>query len=247
MKKFYKNIKYEQYYDSNGYGKVEVIGRANRKLKVRFLDTGNEAWKLSYKVVSGDFIDSDELKRKSNSWTDCNKLLISNSGLEFLAFKEKGRKFKIKFSGTGYTTEVFKDNALNGKVRDPYSITFLGSGYLGEFNKSLRYWKQAKLLWSNMMKRCYDKKLVGNYVGEVTVSDRWKCFSNFLDDISSLENFDKWLSGQGGGGVKYNLDKDKILNGNKVYAKDVCMFLTEFENKSMGKLGKTLKSSGEFS
>lgn len=247
--KIYKKVVYEDKYESNNYGMVEVIDRATRKLKVRFVNTGNEYWFLSYNVVNGRIKDRKEEQRlaklRSNTWTKCNKVMESNSGLMFTAFMESPRKYKILFHNTGHTAEVYKANADKGKVSDPYEVTLYGVGRNGSYDKTKPYWKQARLLWTNMIKRCYDIKHK-SYYGKVFVDERWKTFENFLEDISELDNFDKWLSGQNKGADKYQLDKDFILEGNNVYSKNLCMFLKESENKSMGKKGKKLNSNGEF-
>ena len=248
--KYYGNVKYEKFYQSNNYGKVEVIARKAKKLKIRFLDTGNEGWFLAYNVVAGRVRDRQEeqkiVKARQNSWVSCEKEMMSNSGLKFTAFQESPKKYKIVFDRTGYTAEVYKANADQGKVSDPYEVTLYGQGRSGLYDKSKPYWKQARLLWSNMVKRCYDPNYKGGYYGKVFVDERWKTFENFLEDLSCLENFDKWLEGQNSGGVKYNLDKDFIREGNNIYSKNLCMFLTEFQNKSLGKKGKKINSNGEF-
>lgn len=139
----------------------------------------------------------------------------------------------IQFTHTGTTMTVYRDNAAKGKLKDPYKISVYGEGYLGFVDKSLPHYKQAGQLWRNMMKRCYSTKDHKGYYGRAFVDERWKCFSNFLEDLSQLNNFDKWLKGFKSG-VKYNLDKDLTLPGNKVYSKEACQFVTEYENKSEG-------------
>lgn len=170
----------------------------------------------------------------------------TNSGEEFIVIDEytkhftykttKSRKFTmwlIQYTATGYTTEVYKSNALLGKLKDPYTRSVYGVGYNG-VPKTTPYTKQAKQLWCNMMKRCYSVKDPRGYHGVATVDARWANFSTFLEDLPTLEGFDKWLLGQNGGEDKYNLDKDLKFKNNKVYSKYMCSFVTEYLNKSEG-------------
>ena len=157
----------------------------------------------------------------------------SNSGHEFIILKQEGKNCLIQFVETGYIRTANIDNIRAGKVRDFYAISVYGIGYYGEFKK-VPYWKQAKQLWSNMLKRCYCEKDYRGYFGLVTVAPDWHCFANFLNDLPKLNNFDKWLAGQNGNQSKYNLDKDLIVNGCKVYSKETCQFIIEYENKAAG-------------
>jgi hypothetical protein len=157
----------------------------------------------------------------------------SNSGNEFVILSSSGEACVIQFTKTGYVRKALLSNIKNGKVRDLYAVSVYGVGYYGEFEK-LDYWKQAKQLWQNMLKRCYCEKDTKGYFGRVTVDPRWHCFANFLEDISKLNNFHKWLQGQVSGCDKYNLDKDFIVKGCNVYSRETCSFVTESENKADG-------------
>lgn len=169
-------------------------------------------------------------------------ILSNNAGDEFEVLREykkviNKRSFTmwdIRFLSTNTILTVYKSNAEKGKTKDPYKPSFCGVGYQGEFEK-VYYWKQAKRLWSNMLKRCYDPNYEQGYYGRgFTVDKHWLCFANFLKDLPTLENFDKWLDGFNEGKGKYNLDKDLKLEGNKVYCKQFCEFVPEGINKAAG-------------
>jgi hypothetical protein len=163
---------------------------------------------------------------------------ISNSGLEFVILNQSGKQCIIQFTETGYTRTANIDNIRVGKVRDFYNKSVYGVGFYGEFEK-VYYWKQAKQLWQNMLKRCYcEKDLRGYSKWGTTVDERWQCFANFLADLPSLENFDKWLKGQKEGRDKFNLDKDFKFPGNNVYSREACCFLEDSLNKSLGAKSK---------
>lgn len=227
---------YDQFYETNCYGTIEVVDRDVQKLLVRFLDTGYETWAEAGNVLAGKV--RDRTRNRAHDWSEWDEEFTSNSGLKGKIIRKKASKCIVQFYETGYTAEVEIHNVRKGKINDPYSKSFLGIGYLGEFER-VSYWKQAKQLWSNMMKRCYNPKDYMGYFGRCFVDARWHCFANFLTDVSKLDNFDKWLSSKETG-IKYNLDKDLKVTDNKVYSKELCMFVTEYENKSAGAVNARL-------
>lgn len=168
--------------------------------------------------------------------------LVNNAGQNFEVVSEFKKKrangkgshtmWTILFEGTDTMMTVYKENALQGKVKDPYQVSVYGVGYLGFFTHSKPYWKKAKQLWRNMMKRCYCEEDSKGYYGTgVSVCKRWHDFSNFLEDVSKLDNFDKWLENT----TIYNLDKDLKIIGNKVYSRQACSFVHESLNKVSSK------------
>ena len=85
--------------------------------------------------------------------------------------------------------------------------------------------KNAKLLksyvkWNDMLRRCYSIKfhiMNPTYIG-CTVCDEWKLYSNFKKWFD-----DNYIEG-------YELDKDIIIDGNKVYSPDKCCFIPHYLN-----------------
>lgn len=68
--------------------------------------------------------------------------------------------------------------------------------------------------WKNMVSRCYNAALQARhptYIG-CTLSSEWLDFQNFAD----------WFYSQKNNGVGYDLDKDILFAGNKVYSPDTC-------------------------
>ena len=73
-------------------------------------------------------------------------------------------------------------------------------------------------LWSNMLKRCFSgeyKQKYPTYEG-VTCSKDWLSMTTFMEDVSQMKGFG--LSG-------WELDKDILQKGNKLYSKDTCCFV----------------------
>lgn len=224
--------KYEKFIESNTYGTMEILEAKPKKFLVKFIETGHEVWAEKGNVLAGKVLDPIYKKKKLMEWKPFNESYTNNAGHKLTAYAKRGNKVKVRFDNSGFKVEAYIENVKKGKINDPYEISVLGVGFLGEYEK-VSYWRQAKQLWSNVMKRCYNPKDYMGYFGEAFVEDDWKCFATFLKDLPELENFDKWLEGKTNG-KPYNLDKDLKIPGNKIYSKETCMFVTEYENKSAG-------------
>lgn len=175
-------------------------------------------------------------------------ILKNNAGYEFEVLNIFRKEYKhkpqlmatVQFLETGTTKEVYVSNLTKGKIRDEYSPSYYGVGYLGDRSKSFEYYKQGEQLWRNMLKRCYYENEPKGYFGHAFVCKRWLCLSNFLEDLPKLKNFDKWLQGGKCSHTKYNLDKD-VLGDGVWYSPHNCQFITEHENKSLGGKAKLEK------
>lgn len=220
-------------YPTNCFGDIEIVeDYMNDFCRVRFVNTGYERDARWANVTKGKVRD-DSVKYESPK-INLNEHRESNSTGPFTILWKKGKKCLVQFHETGYTTEANIDNARVGKVRDPYYPSSYGKGYYGE-PENKPYKKQALQLWRNMLKRCYSSKDPRGYYGKgVSVDSRWLCFANFLEDLPKLRNFDKWLNGYKEGQPKFNLDKDLKIEGNKVYSREACEFVSEYDNKSAG-------------
>lgn len=79
--------------------------------------------------------------------------------------------------------------------------------------------KQSKAYkaWQRMVGRCYDPKVhtrQPTYIG-CSVVDEWKTFSNFKKFYDT-----HYRDG-------YQLDKDLLVDGNKVYGPEACIFVPQ--------------------
>ena len=75
--------------------------------------------------------------------------------------------------------------------------------------------------WKNMLSRCYDPKMhkiEPSYI-KCEVCEEWKLFSNFK----------KWFDENYVEG--YQLDKDILFKGNKIYSQNTCCFVPQEVNK----------------
>lgn len=106
---------------------------------------------------------------------------------------------------------------------DLYEPSVHGVGFIGEGEYKSR--KNSKMygVWSSMIGRCYSpvtQSKQPTYIG-CTVAKEWHNFQNFAKWY--VENHPK-------GDVRYHLDKDKLVEGNKVYSPQNCCFITQGEN-----------------
>lgn len=80
--------------------------------------------------------------------------------------------------------------------------------------------------WNNMFIRCYNKKYkekTPTYEG-CEVCDEWKSFDNFL----------KWFNDpKNGYRDGYQLDKDLLVQGNKIYSPNTCCFIPQKINSML--------------
>ena len=156
------------------------------------------------------------------SYKDCvGKICKSKSSGDFKVLKYNDSKsVEIQFLKTGYETLARLDNIRNGKVKDPYSPSVFGIGTVGTkypISEGDVLTKEY-MLWYNMLRRCYSdnsKKKNPTYEG-CEVSNKFK----------SYEYFYEWCHNQIGFGVDgFELDKDLLVKGNKVYSEDSCIFI----------------------
>lgn len=104
-----------------------------------------------------------------------------------------------------------------------YAVTHLETvGYVNGKRKQKLVWEcPFYRAWKNMLARCYSTKYQERkptYAGCV-VSDKWLTFSVFKIWMMTQD----WEGNQ--------LDKDLLIEGNKVYSPDTCVFVTPTVNK----------------
>lgn len=128
---------------------------------------------------------------------------------------------KVRFKNTGSIVHTQYGHAKRGIVRDPQAPSVLGVGISGgaagyEDGKELKSYKT----WAKMIGRCYSDKIQKRqptYIG-CTVSDEWKHYVKFK--VWFDDNYEEGLV----------LDKDILVEGNKVYSESTCKLVTPYEN-----------------
>ena len=90
----------------------------------------------------------------------------------------------------------------------------------GKIKRKLVWFCPYYRVWSDMLKRCYSDKYQEKYptYKGCSVSEEWKIFSNFK----------RWMEKQD---WEYKqLDKDLLLECNKVYSEETCVFVKSIVN-----------------
>ena len=160
------------------------------------------------------------------SYKDCvGKVCKSKSSGDFEIVKYNNAKdVEVRFVNTGYEMVARLGNIKIGKVKDPYSPSVFGIGILGTKYPSAIVGRNTKEyeLWNNMLRRCYSdtsKKRNPTYIG-CEVSDNFKSYEYFYEWCNKQIGF-----GVEGNGNPFQLDKDLLIKGNKVYSEYSCVFI----------------------
>ena len=156
------------------------------------------------------------------NYKDCvGKACKSKSSGDFKIVKyNDSRNVEIQFLKTGFETVARLGDIKNGLIKDPYSPSVYGIGIVGtkypiSVNSVLT---KEYTLWVDMLKRCYSI----TYKQKHPTYEGCECSENF----KSYEYFYEWCNKQVGfGNQSWQLDKDLLTKGNKVYSEDTCIFI----------------------
>ena len=178
------------------------------------------------------------------NYKDCvGKILKSKNSGDFKIVKYKNsRNVEIQFINTGYETSAQLEHIKNGNVKDPYVASVHGVGIAGaKYPITINgvHTKEYKL-WMDMLRRCYSttlKKKYPTYI-DCEVSDNFKSYEYFYEWCHKQIGF-----GVDGNGNSFQLDKDLLVKGNKVYSETICVFLP---NEINSLLTKRTASRGEY-
>ncbi len=132
----------------------------------------------------------------------------------------------VRFRETGFQTVTRADHVRSGSVRDPLYPSVIGIGFVGVGKYTVRFkgkYTKAFQVWQGMIHRCYSEaqqKIQPTYKG-CAVCHEWHNFQTFA----------KWYyENYPADGKSYQLDKDILVEGNKVYSPETCAFVSHAEN-----------------
>ena len=158
--------------------------------------------------------------QKSNPNVKIGDIFTANQGSKAKVIKYINSKNILvefldhyKYQGVFALRNLQKGQFKNPYFKNVYGVGCFGVGkYLGVKDgvRSIEY-----NAWGNMLKRCYNKKEIEKYP---TYRDCYVC-----DEWHNFQNFAEWYTEQKGYDENYELDKDLLISGNKVYSPDTCM------------------------
>lgn len=166
----------------------------------------------------------------------------SKSG-EFLVVKYSQGLYLCRFIDTGYETYAQATQIRRGQVKDKLFPSLFGVGVFGDGDrKGVVNGKTTKeyMFWHGMHRRCYDPKyheIYPSYI-DCEVREEWQNFQVFCDW------YDKNKPTEQG---RWELDKDILVEGNRIYSPDACVFVRSAENneKCRAKVFKFKNPNGE--
>lgn len=149
------------------------------------------------------------------------------------------RNVTVQFDNGYIMHNCLYQNFKRGKVKSPLCKSMYGIGYIGigEY-QTLIDGKETKAYkaWRNMMSRCYCEAAIKHRhtYEDCIVSEEFHCFQDFA----------KWYySNMWGSDIKYQVDKDILVKGNKIYSPETCVLV---DNKLNNILSKSNINNGEY-
>ena len=125
-----------------------------------------------------------------------------------------------------YQMKTSMQNFKRGQVKNPYDKLICGVGYLGEGTHRSRHpnngekYREYKI-WSEILRRCYSPKehIRSPAYKDCSVCDEWLNYQNF----ATWYNENYYDIGEG----RMHLDKDILIDGNRIYRPDACIFVPQ--------------------
>lgn len=156
------------------------------------------------------------------------KIFPTNNGgdcvvVEYISSKDITVEF---LDSNKYQTKCQIKELRDGKIKNPYSPSVYGVGYIGEgkYKKTVKgKATRAYEAWRAMLLRCYCSNFQQRqktYLG-CSVCDEWHNFQVFADWYVNHEFY----------GLGYDLDKDILSKGNKIYSPDTCCLVPSEVNR----------------
>ncbi len=133
---------------------------------------------------------------------------------------------EVAFCDTGFETVARMTSIRNGSVKDFLRKSVFGVGFVGVGEHKVKLdgkISDSYRCWSGMLGRCYS---VSESAGNPTYKD-----CTVHPDWHNFQTFAKWYhENYPNDGGRYQLDKDILVEGNKIYGPETCMFVSHKAN-----------------
>lgn len=158
---------------------------------------------------------------KGNGFIDRNgERNVTNEGCEIKIVEYKNaRNCTIQFLDTGNFKKTTYSSFKKGSLSNPLFKNISFVGFLGEGEYSSKNNRKCYNTWRGIIYRCYSErsKLKHPTYKDVTVCKAWHNFQNFAKWF--YENQKEYMD------ESWDLDKDILVKGNKIYSPDTCCFV----------------------
>ena len=144
------------------------------------------------------------------------------------------KKVQAEFLDTKLVIDTTIRNLSTGEIKNPYHKTVYGKGFYGVGQYTARVQKHktpAYIKWYSMMTRCYNPEY---HIKESSYIDCEVC-----KEWLNFQNFAKWFYENNQ--KDYELDKDLLVKGNKIYSPNTCCFIPKKLNNLLN-LNKKVRS-----
>ena len=133
----------------------------------------------------------------------------------------------VKFYKPECIVKCELSNLRKGVVKNPLQPSFCGKGFIGIGKYGIKD-EKAYSLWQSLLVRAYSEKYHKKQptYKDVEVCKDWYNFQNFAEWCYSQ----KFFNAKDDKGKPYQLDKDILLKGNKIYSPEVCCFVPSVIN-----------------
>lgn len=153
-------------------------------------------------------------EEKLNNQGCLMKIINYNNARDIIVEFQDEYKAKIK-------TEY--GNYKKGNVKNPYYPSVYGVGIIGSKYQTcnLNRTKEYKI-WCSILQRCFDEKTKEKWsvYNDAICCEEWLLFENFYNWLHSQDNFQQWLNGE-----RWDIDKDILIKGNKIYSPETCILI----------------------
>lgn len=191
---------------------------------------GNVYWDCMCQCGNSVSVDGRQLRDKrvrncGECGTPMGKYYIGDRGtnkegytVEVVKIKPE-RQITVKVIDSGEEFDIDYSYLKSGNFSNPFHRSVAGVGYFGvgkfiakvDGKHTIEYTD-----WNSMLKRCYVSKEARTSYKDKEVSEGWKCFQDFAEWATNQPNFGK---------EGWDLEKDLIIKGNKVYSAETCVYL----------------------
>jgi len=205
----------EKYLDKSGE-EITVISKKNQENITVQWDDGETRTLGAYRIENRLVIRTNDNKN-INPTVKVGQKYINKQGSEInvLEYKNSAR-ILVEIGKTKYQKYVTSGNLISLNVHDKYAPSVAGKGIFGDAVVDVK--SQVYTSWAGMLKRCYN---FYEYNPRAKINyESCEVHEDFLYLPNYMEWYDKQIVHP-----KWQLDKDLLVPGNKVYGPDKCIFL----------------------